>query len=66
MDIHGVGPVVAARVLADVGDVARLPDRNTHLVDLDQLRGSRPEQIRGAGAQKSPMSAGDLGALPER
>jgi transposase len=27
-DIHGVGPVVAARVLADVGDVARFSDRN--------------------------------------
>ncbi len=28
MDLHGVGPVVAARVLADVGDVARFRDRN--------------------------------------
>ena len=28
MDIHGVGPVVAARTLADVGDVARFADRN--------------------------------------
>ena len=28
MDLHGVGPVVAARVLADVGDVARFTDRN--------------------------------------
>jgi transposase len=28
MDIHGVGPVVAARVLADVGDVTRFADRN--------------------------------------
>ncbi|MGB8384523.1 MAG: transposase [Dermatophilaceae bacterium] len=28
MDIHGVGPVVAARVLADVGDVTRFLDRN--------------------------------------
>lgn len=27
-DIHGVGPVVAARVLADVGDVTRFADRN--------------------------------------
>jgi transposase len=27
-DIHGVGPVVAARVLADVGDIARFADRN--------------------------------------
>ena len=28
MDLHGVGPVVAARALADVGDVARFADRN--------------------------------------
>ncbi|WP_367652503.1 IS110 family transposase [Intrasporangium sp.] len=28
MDLHGVGPAVAARVLADVGDVARFADRN--------------------------------------
>ena len=27
-DLRGVGPVVAARVLADVGDVARFADRN--------------------------------------
>ena len=28
MDLHGVGPVMAARVLADVGDVTRFADRN--------------------------------------
>ena len=28
MDIDGVGAVVAARILADVGDVARFADRN--------------------------------------
>ena len=28
MDLPGVGPVVAARTLADVGDVARFSDRN--------------------------------------
>jgi len=28
MDLHGVGPVVAARTLADVGDIARFADRN--------------------------------------
>jgi transposase len=28
MDLHGVGPVVAARVLADTGDVTRFADRN--------------------------------------
>jgi transposase len=27
-DIHGIGPVVAARILADVGDIARFADRN--------------------------------------
>ena len=28
MDIHGIGPAGAARILADVGDVARFPDRS--------------------------------------
>jgi len=28
MDLPGVGPVVAARILADVGDVARFANRN--------------------------------------
>jgi transposase len=28
MDIDGIGPAGAARILADVGDVARFPDRN--------------------------------------
>ena len=28
MGIHGVGPVVAARLLADVGDISRFADRN--------------------------------------
>ena len=28
MHLHGVGPVVAARILADVGDIARFADRN--------------------------------------
>jgi transposase len=28
MDIHGIGPAGAARILADVGNVARFPDRN--------------------------------------
>ena len=28
MDLHGIGPAGAARILADVGDVARFPDRN--------------------------------------
>jgi len=28
MDIHGIGPAGAARILADVGDVTRFPDRS--------------------------------------
>jgi transposase len=28
MEIYGIGPVGAARLLADVGDIARFPDRN--------------------------------------
>jgi len=48
MDIPGVGPVVAARILADVGDVARFADRNrfaswTGTAPLDASSG---EQIR--------------------
>jgi len=27
MDIHGIGPAAAARILADVGDIARFPNR---------------------------------------
>jgi transposase len=27
-DLHGIGPVIAARILADVGDIARFADRN--------------------------------------
>jgi transposase len=28
MDLPGIGPAGAARILADVGDIARFPDRN--------------------------------------
>jgi transposase len=48
MDLHGIGPVVAARVLADVGDIARFTDRNrfaswTGTAPLDASSG---QQIR--------------------
>jgi len=48
MNVPGVGPVVAARILADVGDVARFADRNrfaswTGTAPLDASSG---EQIR--------------------
>ncbi len=48
MDIHGIGPAGAARILADVGDIARFADRNrfaswTGTAPLDASSG---EQIR--------------------
>src|SRR5262245_28699502 len=48
MDIHGIGPAGAARILADVGDIARFTDRNrfaswTGTAPLDASSG---EQIR--------------------
>jgi transposase len=46
MDIHGVGPVVAARILADVGDISRFADRNrfaswTGAAPLDAFSGEQ-------------------------
>jgi transposase len=48
MDIHGIGPAGAARILADVGDITRFADRNrfaswTGTAPLDASSG---EQIR--------------------
>jgi transposase len=48
MDLQGVGPAGAARILADVGDVARFPDRNhfaswTGTAPIDASSG---EQVR--------------------
>ncbi len=48
MDLHGIGPAGAARILSDVGDVARFPDRNhfaswTGTAPLDASSG---DQIR--------------------
>ena len=48
MDLFGVGPAGAARILSDVGDIARFPDRNhfaswTGTAPLDASSG---EQIR--------------------
>ena len=48
MDLPGVGPVVAARILADVGDVARFADRNRFAswTGTEPLDASSGEQIR--------------------
>lgn len=41
MDLHGIGPAGAARILADVGDVTRFPNRN-HFASRPAPRRSRP------------------------
>jgi transposase len=48
MDLPGVGPVVAARILADVGDVARFADRNRFAswTGTAPLDASSAEQVR--------------------
>jgi transposase len=48
MDIHGIGPAGAARILADVGDIARFADRNRFAswTGTAPLEASSGEQIR--------------------
>jgi len=53
MDIHGVGPVVAARTLADVGDVARFADRNR----FASWTGTAPLDVSSRGAEPAPTLA---------
>jgi transposase len=60
MDIPDVGPVVAARTLADVGDVARFPDRNrfaswTGTAPLDASSGEQ-KRHRLSRAGNRPMN----------
>ena len=60
MDLHGVGPVVAARTLADVGDIARFADRNRFLLDpaphpsMPHRAERTPPPSPGRNPQKEP------------
>jgi transposase len=54
MDLPGVGPVVAARILADVGDVARFADRNR----FASWTGTRAAGCLLRGADQAPAVAG--------
>jgi transposase len=53
MDIHGIGPAGAARILADVGDIARFPDRG-HLRPGPGLRRSMPPAGSSTSATGCP------------
>lgn len=60
MEIHGVGPVVAARILADVGDISRFADRNrfaswTGTAPLDASSGEQNRhRLSRAGNRREP------------
>ncbi|QSR30257.1 hypothetical protein CFI00_06990 [Nocardioides sp. S5] len=57
MDIHGIDPVVAARILADVGDVARFADRNR----FASWTGTAPLDASSAWIRKFLGGPGGLG-----
>jgi len=48
MDVFGIGPAGAARILADVGDIARFPDRNRFAAwtGTAPIEASSGEQVR--------------------
>ena len=60
MDLYGVGPFVAARVLADAGDVARFADRN-RFASADRPappHSTRPRVSRTGTGSPAPGTAG--------
>jgi transposase len=58
MDIHGIGPAGAARILADVGDVARFPDRSHFASRPAPHRSMLPAASTPATACPAPGTAG--------
>ena len=54
MDLFGVGPATAARILSDVGDVARFPDRN----HFASWTGTAPLDASSGDQTPSPGSPG--------
>lgn len=58
MDLPGVGPVVAARTLADVGDIARFADRNRFASWTGTAPWTPHRVSRTATASPEPGTAG--------
>ena len=57
MELPGVGPVVAARTLADTGDVARFTDRNRSRPGPEP-RPSKPPAARSPGTASPGRGTG--------
>jgi transposase len=58
MDLPGIGPAGAARILADVGDVRRFPDRNHFASRPAPLPSTRPPASRSVTGSPAPGTAG--------
>jgi len=58
MDLPGVGPVVAARTLADVGDIARFADRNRSRPGLGPHPWTPPRASRTGTVSPEPGTGG--------
>jgi transposase len=58
MDLPGIGPAGAARILADVGDVRRFPDRNHLASRPGPRRSTPPPESRSATASPAPGTGG--------
>jgi len=58
MDLHGIGPAGVVRILADVGEIARFPDRDhfaswTGTAPLDASSGEHiPHRLSRAGNRR--------------
>ena len=58
MDHHGIGPVVAARILADVGDITRFADRNRFASWTGTALSTPPPVSRTATGSRGPGTDG--------
>jgi transposase len=58
MDIHGIGPAGAARILADVGDIARFPDRGHFASWTGTPRSTPPAASICSTGCRAPGTAG--------
>jgi hypothetical protein len=68
MDIDGIGPAGAARILADVGDISRFPDRNhfaswTGTAPIDASSGQHLRHRLSRAGNRRPATSSTWPAL---